>query len=145
MKEFILKILMALVVYLTPLFEPLTIIFVFVTVDFVTGIIASRKRGIPCSSRRLRISVTKLVCYMSAVMLSFMLQKTFNLDWFVVYKYVGALICVIEFISILENFAVITEHPFFMKLIKFIRGKASKTDNMIGEIINEKNSKDERW
>ena len=128
-------------IYLSPVYELFAVMFVFVGVDFITGLIASNKKGIPRSSRRLRKSVAKLVCYMSAVLLSYMLQKTFRLDWIVAYRYVGAFICVVEFISILENFAVITEHPFFLKLIKLIRGRASKADNLIAEIIDEKNNK----
>lgn len=142
MKEFLIKTVLALMVYISPVYELLAVMFVFVAVDFVTGLIASNKKGVPRSSRRGRKSIAKLVGYMSAVLLSYMIQVTFNFDWLVAHRYIGAFICVVEFISILENFAVITEHPFFIKLIKIIRGKASKADNLIGEIINEKNSND---
>lgn len=128
-----------MMMYISPVYELLGVMLVFVGVDFVTGIIASNKKGVPRSSRRLRKSVAKLVCYMSAVLLAYMLQKTFELEWILAYRYVGAFICIVEFISILENFAVITEHPLFTKLVKLIRGKASKTDNLIAEIIDEKN------
>ena len=49
----------------------------------------------------------------------------------------------VEIISILENMFIITEHPFFTKLVKLIRGKASKSEKMgdlLTDIMNEKQS-----
>lgn len=138
MKETLATILLALCAYISPVYEFWLVMLCFVLADFSTGIIASNKKGIPRSPRRFRQCVTKIVSYMSAILLSFILQKTFGLEWLYLYRYVGAFICVIEFISILENLAVITGHPVFLKLIKLIRGKASK--NPLTEIINEKNN-----
>lgn len=139
MKEFIIKAILALGVYLTPMYELFIVMFIFVTVDFVTGIIASNKKQVPRSSRRLRKSANKLVAYISAIMLAFMAEQAFQVEWFASHRYIGAFICIVELISILENFAVITEHPFFTKLIKLIRGKASNADKLIKEILDEKN------
>lgn len=52
------------------------------------------------------------------------------------YKWVVGFICLVEFISILENMATITGSPIFLKIIRLIRGTKG---NLIKEILEEKN------
>lgn len=139
MRDFLVKTGIAAVAYFSPLYEMFVVMMFFVLADLISGIIASNKRGVPRSSRRLRKSVVKLVCYISAIMLAFSAEQAFQVEWFVAHRAVGAFICAVEFISILENFAVITGRPVFLKIIKWIRGKWSNNDNIINEILNEKN------
>ena len=138
-KELALKIGMACLAYFSPLYEIFVVMMLFVAADLVSGMIASRNRGIPRSSRRLRKSAAKLVSYLSAMVLAFAAEKAFQVEWFVAHRAIGAFICAVEFLSILENLAVITGHPVFMKLLQWIRGKASDKNNLINEILNEKN------
>lgn len=138
MTETATKITLALLAYFSPVHEIFVMMMCFVAVDLITGAIASKNRHVPRSSRRLRKSVIKTVCYIVAVLLAFYAEKVLHIEWFASHRFIAAFICVIELLSILENFAVITEHPVFLKLIKLIRGKASQ-DNVVNEIINEKN------
>ncbi|HIZ15171.1 MAG TPA: phage holin family protein [Candidatus Tidjanibacter faecipullorum] len=140
MREFLLKLGLAIVAYFSPLYEMYVVLMFFVAADLITGIIASERRGIPRSSRRLRKSITKLVAYLLAMTLSFSAEHAFKVEWFVAHRAIGALICAVEMLSILENMAVITGHPVFLKIIKWIRGKASDKNNVIYEIISEKNA-----
>ena len=144
MKEFSVKIAASLLFYFAPVYELFIVLITFVFCDMVSGIVASGKRGIPRSSRRLRKSVAKLVCYMSAVMLAFMVGNACRTAWLACHRAIAALICTVEFLSIMENFAVITENPVFLKILKLIRGKASQSDNIIREILEEKEIRNEK-
>ena len=132
------NVFIALWAYLTPMREVFYCMLLFVIIDLVVGIVASGKNGIGRSSRRGRKSVGKLLCYMGAIMMAYVAEKTFAGDGIGSYKLVGGFICLIEFISILENMATITGNPIFLKIIRLIRG--SKGD-VIKEILDEKNSK----
>lgn len=130
--------LVSLWAYLTPMREVFYCMLFFVVVDLITGITASYKNGIGRSSRRGRKSVIKLLCYMGSIMLAYVAEHTFAGDGVGSYKFVGGFICLVEFISILENMATITGNPIFLKIIKLIRG--TKGD-VVNEILNEKNEK----
>lgn len=139
MRETMLKIGLATLAYFSPLYEMFVVLMLFVSVDLITGIVASNRRGVPRSSRRLRKSAVKLVNYILAVVLAYAAERAFKVEWFVAHRAVGAFVCAVEFLSILENMAVITAHPVFLKLIGWFRGKASDKSNLINEILNEKN------
>ena len=62
-KEFLTVMGLAVVAYLSPLYEMFVALMLFVAADMVTGVLASKRRRIPRSSRRLRRSVAKLVNY----------------------------------------------------------------------------------
>lgn len=134
----LLKMLLAIVVYFSPVKEVFLLMLGFVGFDLLTGIMASRNRNVPRSSRRLRKSVVKVTCYIAAVLLAFWAEQALALEWFATHRFIAGFICVVEFVSILENLAVISGHPVFLKIIKIVRGKAS-ADDVIKEIINEKN------
>lgn len=140
MKDFLITALLALCAYISPVYEFWLVMLVFVLANFITAIFASKKEGekfsIIAFIDRAFKSVVRAVCYMAAILLSHILQLTFELEWLSFYRYVGAFICVIEFLAVLKNLAVITDHSAFLKLIKLIRGKASK--NPLTNIINEK-------
>ncbi len=136
--QFILKAAFMAAAYFAPVKEVFFIMLVFVGVDLITGIVASNRRNIPRSSRRMRKSVKKLCGYLTVVLLAFLIEKLLAADWLVAHRFVAAFICTVELLSILENLTVITGHPIFIKIMRLVRGKAS-TDNVIKEIIHEKN------
>lgn len=139
MRETMVKIGLAAIAYLSPLYEMFIVLMLFVLADLITGIVASNRRGIPRSSRRLRKSAAKLVNYIFAVVLAYAAERAFKVEWFVAHRAIGAFVCAVEFLSILENMAVITAHPVFLALIGWFRGKASDKSNLINEIVHEKN------
>jgi len=139
MWQTLLKLGLALVVYFSPVKEIFVLMMAFVAADLVLGIMAARFRNVPRTSRRLRKSVAKVLCYIVAVLLAFYAENVLQVEWFVAHRYIAGLICVAEFISILENLAIISGNPIFLKIIKLVRGKASAGDEVIKELINEKN------
>lgn len=110
-----------------------------VIVDLLTGIWASRIRKISISSRRLRMSIRKMLGYFEIILLLFIIEKGFDFE-VGSYRFVGGFICFVEFISIMENTAIISGNNIFLSIIKLIRGKAESTyGEVIDEIIKEKN------
>lgn len=134
----------AAVAYLTPLYGVFWLMFMLLLADFITGIAASVKKHIPRSSKRLRRSVSKALCYFGIIYLFWEFEVQVGVeDWICTYKIISGFVFVVEIVSILENMFIITEHPFFTRLIKLIRGKASSSEKMgslLSDIINEKNS-----
>ena len=122
MREFFLSLGLAALAYFSPLYEMFVVLMLFVAADLVTGILASKRRNIPRTSRRLRKSAAKLVNYILALVLAYAAERAFDVEWFVAHRAIGAFICAVEMLSILENMAVITAHP-----------------DLVREIINEKN------
>lgn len=134
----------AVVIYLTPLYGVFWLMLILLIADFFTGIGASAKQHIPRSSKRLRRSASKMLCYFGIIYLFWEFEIQLGVDWVATYKFIAGFIFLVEIISILENMFVITEHPVFAKLIKIVRGKAvshHKDGSLLEDILNEKNEK----
>lgn len=135
----------AAIMYLTPLHGIFWIVFILIVADFISGLAASAKRKIPRSSKRLRKSISKALCYFGTIYILWEIESKIGVEeWICTYKIIAAHISITEFVSVLENMAIITENPIFIKLIKIIRGKAAqseKTGSLIEDIIEEKNGK----
>ncbi len=85
--------------------------------DFVTGVLAARKREEQISSKRMRNSITKGIGYMVAILVAYMMQKIFIKD-FEVMKIVAALVAFIELKSIDENLESMTGKSLFNQFLK---------------------------
>lgn len=134
----------AAIIYLTPLHGVFWLMIILLVADFFTGIGASVKQHIPRSSKRLRRSASKMLCYFGIIYLFWEFEIQLGVDWIATYKFIAGFIFLVEVISILENMFVITEHPVFAKLIKVVRGKAAshhKDGSLLEDILNEKNEK----
>lgn len=128
---------------LAAFFAPMKFVFLVILViifaDLISGIWSSRIRNVPCSSRKLRKSIKKMLGYATVIMLFFMIEEAFDFE-IGSYRFVGGFICAIEMISILENIAVISENPIFIKIITLFRGRAKDFYGDVAEdIFNEKN------
>lgn len=134
----------ATLTYMAPLQGVFWLLFILLATDFITGIAASAKQHIPRSSKRLRRSLSKALCYFGLLYLFWEFEHQVGIhDWICTYKLVAGFIFLVEVISVLENMFIITEHPFFTKLVKFIRGKAAQSEKMgdlLSDVMNEKQS-----
>ena len=134
----------AILTYITPLHGVFWLMIILLIADFLTGVGASAKQHIPRSSKRLRRSASKMLCYFGIIYLFWEFERQLGMDWIATYKFVAGFIFLIEVISILENMFIITEHPVFAKLIKIVRGKAAshhKEGSLLEDILSEKNEK----
>lgn len=135
--------LLAVIAYFAPLGGVFWLIFLIILADFFTGIWASHIKKVPRSSRRFRKSVEKMFCYFGAIYLFWEFEQNVGLEEYIcTYKMIAGFIFLVEIISILENMAVITGNHVFLKIIRFVRGRAAadeKQGKILDDIINEKN------
>ena len=134
----------AVLAYVTPLHGVFWLMIILLVADFLTGVGASAKQHIPRSSKRLRRSASKMLCYFGIIYLFWEFETQLGIEWVATYKFVAGFIFLIEIISVLENMFIITKHPAFTKLIKLIRGKAAsdhKDGSLLEDVLNEKNEK----
>lgn len=133
--------LLTLLLYFEPIKDIYILMVIVVVMDFITGIGASVKRKIPRSSSRLKNSIIKCFCYFGAVFIFWQFEIRLGLEHVIgSYKVIAGFIAIVEIISILENMAVITGNPIFLKIVRLIRGRArEKHGDLIGDILEEKN------
>jgi phage-related holin len=116
------KFLEALLAAVLAVFAPIKMIIittlVLVFADLFTGMIAAYKRGELMKSSAMRRTVTKILVYLSAVCLGFLVETYMLEGYLAVSKIVAGLIGVVELKSILENLDNINGSPLFKSLIK---------------------------
>ena len=121
MKNFILNrleiIITFLVVFFAPTFQILLGIGFLVMTDFITGILASNKRGEKITSKKMRPTIMKGFGYMSAILIAFVIQNLFMQEMEVM-KIVSGIIAMIELKSLDENLIDITGKSFFKQFLK---------------------------
>lgn len=123
------------VAYFAPTWHVLTILSILVVADWVTGIFASRKANIDITSRRLTHSVVKWLCYITAILLTFMAEQALTLE-FNFYLFTAGYIYGCEILSIFENLAVISDSDVYLRILAVIRGR-SKDMAGVKDALNE--------
>lgn len=121
MKNYILNnislFLTFLVVYFTPAYPIMLGIGFLVMMDFITGMVAAKKRGELITSKKMRPTVMKGFGYMASILIAFVVQKVFLTEMEVM-KIVSGLIAMIELKSLDENLLDITGKSVFKQFLK---------------------------
>ncbi len=106
---------------------------IFVTIDFVTGVIASHRRASRAgvewsfSSRRAWDTALKLVLVMAGIILAWLLDSVvLTFVELHLAKIFTGFVCGVEFWSYLENAADISGHPIFKALRKLLKVKVDE-------------------
>ena len=112
MKAFELSTILKLgVPYIVFFFSPITAaiigLLVLIFFDVITGCRAAQLRGEEIRSNRLSRTVSKIIFYSIAIILSRVMEVSF-IDWIPVAKLTAGYIAVVEFKSNMENIASIT-------------------------------------
>lgn len=102
--------------------------FMFVIADMISGMLAAKKRGEILSSKKMKKTVLKLLCYMVVILLA----RGINvhvLPFVELYAcYIAAgIICFVELFSILENMYCITGNQVFRLLTQWSKQKMKET------------------
>jgi phage-related holin len=116
-KKWAVAFVMSSLTLIAPAANLMFVIGLLVVSDFVTGVLAARKREETINSKKMRNSVTKGIGYMVAILVAYMMQKVFIKD-FEVMKIVAALIAFIELKSIDENLESLTGKSLFNQFLK---------------------------
>ncbi|MBS1635231.1 MAG: phage holin family protein [Bacteroidetes bacterium] len=153
--QHITKILLAIAAFFSPI-EPLLIAaFVFSICDFITGLLAARKKAKTAGlktltdwrdSKKMQKKVFDLLFYLLSIILSYYFEKLFlEFIHFPLSRLVAFIILSVEFWSNMENLSVITGMPLnkeaFFQLANKIRGGGTATpDNTSSETNQETNT-----
>lgn len=116
MDKYLLAIAVYLLSYFSPAFPLMLAIGFFIVADFITGMIAAKKRGEILTSKKMRPTITKGIGYMIAILVAHVFQKNF-LSGIEVLKIVSGLIAFIEVKSLDENFKDITGKSLFKQFM----------------------------
>lgn len=123
--EWIKNLALSLIAIFMPLKAIASAILVLTLIDLITGILAARKCGDPIESSKIRRTVSKLMLYYSATLVSY-IASVWLVDGLIpIQKMVTTLIGVVEVKSILENLDIIHGGSFFKALL----GKLEKKEN----------------
>jgi phage-related holin len=111
--------------YLVFFFAPITAAMVGLAVlifaDVITGCKAAKVRGEEIRSNRLARTVSKIIFYSIAIILSRVMEVSF-MDWIPVAKLTAGYIAIVEFKSNMENIATITGVDIWKHLMSKIEG-----------------------
>ena len=123
MKQFLIKIGITLVAIFSPAKQVLATVLALMVVDLITGILASRKQGIPISSAALGRTIVKSFVYLSAICLAFLVQQYLTTDAIPCMHIVASFIGLTELLSCLENLNIIGGGDLLKKLIDNLSSK----------------------
>ena len=131
--SWIAQLFVLIIAYFTPIREIVHVMLIFLAIDMISGIWASVKTKEKVESRKLAKTVFKFLWYTVAVMLAWMMEKTFSMEWSRLASIVGGFICFVELKSIFENITRITDEPIFMRILKIFKRKGAETIREINE------------
>ncbi len=114
---------------------------IFEAVDFATGVwksaVESHRKGENFAFESIKAwrTIYKIVFILVGIILAEMLDRTMSEERLRLANFFTAFACGVEFWSFLENAAVISDHPIFRWLRKYMRHKVEdaigeKTDNL---------------
>lgn len=127
---------------ITAFFLPLPLlvfwVFMFVIIDMITGMLAAKNRGEVLTSKKLKKTLSKLICYMTIILLArgINVHVLPMVELYACYITSG-IICFVELFSILENFYDITGNQVFRLLTQWSKMKMKETT---GLSLEEKNN-----
>lgn len=127
---YIFHFLLWITVFFSPTFHSIICIGFFVCCDMITGIIVSQRREESKSlwqiieSRKLKRTVYKFITYGIAILIAFVIQKQFIVE-FPGMKAITGFIMYIELKSINENIDIITKINLFKLIIEKIKPQES--------------------
>jgi hypothetical protein len=94
--------------------------------DFITGMLAAKKRGEFITSAAMRRTISKLVVYQCSVISGFLVEKYLLDQILPVAKLVAGVIGMVELKSVLENANTITGKDIFKDLLLRLGSKNDK-------------------
>lgn len=130
--------------FLLPIKPLLILVALFIGIDTITGIIASKREGKKITSRGLSAIISKFILYQASVLLIFALEKYLLCDFVLLFtaiplfltKIVATILVSIEVISVNENL----ERGWGINLwhkIKIVLARAKEVKATVDEVLEE--------
>lgn len=133
--NFVTGAIVAFLGYFSPISSIEHVIIVAIIIDLLTGLWASRIKGIGWQSLKGWRTIYKMFFAIVIVMLAYAMDKEIGSDMFQIHRVIAFIITGFELWSILENAAKISNHKIFVILKTFMEDKIKKET---GININEK-------
>lgn len=127
MLDTIKKLGFSILTILAPIQAAIITVFVLVLIDFITGIMASRKQGLPITSARLRDSVVKMLVYQSTIILAFVIE-TYLVKGIPLTNIASSYVGLVELISLNENIEIASGKKLLAGLISQFKKKEDSKD-----------------
>jgi phage-related holin len=124
-KSFVGQYWAALLVFFSPIKIAILAIICIVILDFILGIIRSKKQGKPITSHKMRRTLVKLACYLVAILTGFIIERCLFAS-FEISKIIASLIGLVELKSILESLNSLSGGKIWKQLIDYINGPSMK-------------------
>lgn len=118
---FLLKFLGVLLVFLAPVQSVMFAVGFLVMADFITGVLAARKRKEKITSYGFRSTTIKMLAYQGTVLTAFVVES-FLLSEVPMVKVVSTMIALTEIKSFFENIEYITGVNFWDETLKKLKG-----------------------
>lgn len=103
-----------------PIKPLITVAIILVIVDLITGIFAAHKKGEKIDSAGIRRSISKILIYLTALMIGFLTEKFMLDNYLPISKIVASLVGTTEIFSIYENLNVLQGKNIFGRLINML-------------------------
>lgn len=111
------KLALAALLILAPIQTTIISTVGLVFVDLVTGLFAARKKAVAITSAGLKTTVVKLLVYLAAIILGYLVETYLTGDLYPISKTVSGMVGLTELTSILENLETLTGISFIQALI----------------------------
>lgn len=131
-----------LIAFFAPIVPVLVAVGVLISLDTVTGIAASRKRGEKISSKKLKAVVIKTLLYNIGIIAAFIIEKHIT-DFIPFQKVVLGAIATVEFLSLLENISDVTGKNIVKIVMEYFqkKGSAAIDSSTLDHLTKEKEDK----
>lgn len=101
-----------------PIKALIAVALILIGADLVSGILAALKKKQPITSAGLRRTVTKLMVYLAAICLGYLVEHYMVSDYLPISKMISGVISLVELKSILENLDVLNGSSLFKTVIE---------------------------
>lgn len=122
MLDTIKKLGFSIVTILAPIQSAIITVFILVLLDCITGIMASRKQGIPITSSGLKDSVIKMFVYQSTIILAFIIE-TYLVKGIPLTNIASSYVGLVELVSLNENIEIASGKKLLAGLISKFKKK----------------------
>ena len=120
MKTFLLKFFASILLILSPLAPIVISLGILIFIDFITGVYKSVKIKDTITSRKMSLTVSKLLLYNLAILSGF-LCETFLIKEIPFTKIISGFIALTELKSISENVTAVTGVNYWNKIMEYVK------------------------
>lgn len=125
--------LMSVIGFFEPIRNVVHLVIMLSILDFIVGVFVSRKRGVAIKSKKMWRTIEKMALELIIILVAFCIDEF--VGYFPIHQAIAWFICGVEFYSILESIAKISDHRVFRVVKGFM---SDKIKEKTGSTLEEK-------